>query len=116
MGKILRTVAEHAPSHLVIALDPVNLERPYTEDLEGVSTIMKSTPWLLAALFVYHIAHAWPQHMVLWLRRLGGKLGLSSDRDGPYVLLAGIHAVFVTLVTLAFAAQHPFPRAGQTCG
>ena len=71
---------------------------------------------LLAALFVYHIAHAWPQHMVLWLRRLGGKLGLSSDLDGPYVLLAGIRAVWVTVATLAFAKQHPFPRGGGTCG
>ena len=66
---------------------------------------------LLAALFVYHVAHAWPQHMVLWLRRLGGKLGLSSDPDGPYVLLAGIRAVFVTAATLTFASQHPFPSA-----
>jgi hypothetical protein len=71
---------------------------------------------LLAALFVYHVAHVWPRHMVLWLRHLGGKLGLSSDRDGPYVLLAGISAVFVAAATLAFAAQHPFPRAGGTCG
>jgi hypothetical protein len=71
---------------------------------------------LLAALFVYHIAHVWPQHMVLWLRRLGGKLGLSSDLDGPYVLLAGIRAVLVTVATLAFATQHPFPRGGGTCG
>jgi hypothetical protein len=31
---------------------------------------------LLAALFVYHIAHAWSERMVLWLRHLGGKLGL----------------------------------------
>lgn len=65
---------------------------------------------LMAALFVYHIADAWPHQMVLWLRRLGGKLGLSSDRDGPYVLLAGIRAVFVTAATLAFASEHPFPR------
>ena len=71
---------------------------------------------LLTALFVYHIAHTWPQHMVLWLRCLGGKLGLSSDLDGPYVLLAGIRAVFVTLSTLAYAAQYPFPRRGATCG
>jgi hypothetical protein len=71
---------------------------------------------LLAALFVYHIAHAWPQSMVLWLRHLGGKLGLSSDLDGPYVLLAGISAVFLTASTLAFASQHPFPRAGSTYG
>ena len=71
---------------------------------------------LLAALFVYHIAYAWPQPMVLWLRNLGGKLGLSSDLDGPYVLLAGISAVFLTASTLAFAAQHPFPRSGGTYG
>jgi hypothetical protein len=71
---------------------------------------------LLAALFVYHIGRNWPQHMVLWLRRLGGKLGLASDLDGPYVLLAGISAVFVAAVTLTFAAQHPFPRARGTCG
>jgi len=71
---------------------------------------------LLAALFVYHIAHTWPHSMVLWLRRLGGKLGLPSDLDGPYVLLAGISAVFLTAATLAFAAHHPFPRAEGTCG
>jgi hypothetical protein len=71
---------------------------------------------LLAALFVYHIAHAWPQHMVLWLRYLGGKLGLPLDLDGPYVLLKGIGAVFLTASTLAFAAHHPFPRPGGTYG
>jgi hypothetical protein len=29
---------------LVVSLDPVNFEKPYTEKLEGVSTVMKSTP------------------------------------------------------------------------
>lgn len=43
-GIAQRTVAEHTPSHLVVALDPVNFEKPYTEELEGVSTVMKSTP------------------------------------------------------------------------
>jgi hypothetical protein len=71
---------------------------------------------LMAALFVYHVAHAWPQRRVLWLRRLGGKLGLSSDLDGPYVLLAGIGAVFLAAATLAFAARHPFPRTEGTYG
>jgi hypothetical protein len=71
---------------------------------------------LLAALFVYHVAHAWPQHAVLWIRRLGGKLGFAQDRDGPYVLLAGIRAVWITVATLAFASQHPFPKTGATCG
>ena len=71
---------------------------------------------LLAALFVYHIDHTWPHQARFWLRRLGGKLGLRSDSDGPYVLLAGIRAVLVTIATLAFATKHPFPREGVTCG
>ena len=32
------------PSHLVVALDPVNFEKPYTSELEDVCTVMKSTP------------------------------------------------------------------------
>jgi hypothetical protein len=63
------------------------------------------------SMFVYHVAHDWPQPMVLWLHLLGGKLGFSSDLDGPYVLLAGISAVFLTASTLAFAAQRPFPQS-----
>ena len=94
--------------------DGLDVEDVRVQTLERMRRIFVMV--LLAALFVYHIAHAWPQQMVLWLRRLGGKLGLSSDRDGPYILLAGIRAVFVTVATLAFAAQHPFPRAGETCG
>lgn len=42
-GIAQRTVAEK-PAYLVVALDPVNFEKPYTEALEGVSTVMKSTP------------------------------------------------------------------------
>lgn len=68
---------------------------------------------LLATLFIYHLGVVWPRDTVRWLRCLGGKLGLRIDRDGPYVLLAGIRAVFVTVATLAFAAHHPFP-AGHT--
>ena len=71
---------------------------------------------LMATLFVYHVAHAWPHNMVLWLRHLGGKLGFSTDQDGPYVLLAGIRAVLVTISTLAFASQHPFPSKDSTYG
>jgi hypothetical protein len=39
-----RTVAEEDPGYLVVALDPVNFEKPYTKKLEGVSTVRKSTP------------------------------------------------------------------------
>ncbi len=37
-------VAAQAPHYLVVAVDPVNFEKPYTHALEGVSTVMKSTP------------------------------------------------------------------------
>ena len=37
-------VVAQAPDYLVIAVDPVNFEKPYTRTLEGVSTVMKSTP------------------------------------------------------------------------
>jgi hypothetical protein len=43
-GRAQRTVTEYKPSYLVVALEPVNFEKPYTEELEGVSTVMKSTP------------------------------------------------------------------------
>ncbi len=38
------TVQAQEPEYLVVALDPVNLEKPYTKKLEGVSTVHKSTP------------------------------------------------------------------------
>lgn len=65
---------------------------------------------LLAAQFVAAIARTWPTASLRWLRQLGGKLGLKSDRDGLYVLLRGISAVWQTAATLAYLADHPFPR------
>jgi hypothetical protein len=94
--------------------DGLDIEDIRVQTLERMRRIFVLV--LLAALFVYHIAHAWPERMVLWLRRLGGKLGLASDRDGVYVLLAGIRAVFVTAATLTFAARHTFPRMRDTYG
>ena len=71
---------------------------------------------LLAAQIVFVIADQWPPKAVLWLRQLGGKLGLSGDRDGPYWLLQGIAAVIITSMTLSFAFLHPFPFRENTCG
>lgn len=39
-----QSVREQGPHRLVIAVDPVNFEKPYTHALEGVSTVRKSTP------------------------------------------------------------------------
>lgn len=71
---------------------------------------------LLTALFVAHLAATWPQPAVGWLRSLGGKLGLTTDLDGLYLLLAGISFVFTTAATLSFAFAHPFPFSSFTYG
>jgi hypothetical protein len=65
---------------------------------------------LLAAQFVFHLIETWPPAAVTWLRRLGGKLGLKIDRDGPYLVLRGISALWQTVVTLSWAAIEPFPH------
>jgi hypothetical protein len=65
---------------------------------------------LLAALFVYHLNASWPHQAVLWLRRLGGKLGHHADLDGPYVLLAGLRSVLTAATTIAVAERDPFPH------
>jgi hypothetical protein len=71
---------------------------------------------LLAAQIVFVVADQWPAKAVLWLRQLGGKLGLSSDRDGPYWLLQGISAMIVTTMTVSFVVLHPFPFQEFSCG
>jgi hypothetical protein len=71
---------------------------------------------LLAAQIVFVIADHWPPKAVLWLRQLGGKLGLSGDRDGPYWLLQGIASVITTAMTLSFVFLHPFPAGEFTYG
>lgn len=71
---------------------------------------------LLAAQFVCHIDRNWNAHAVRWLRLLGGKLDLESDRDGLYILLRGISAVWQTAATMTFVTNHPFPAEFPTCG
>lgn len=38
------TVERYEAQELVVAIDPVNFEKPYTHELEGVSTVYKSSP------------------------------------------------------------------------
>jgi hypothetical protein len=71
---------------------------------------------LLSAQIVFVIGEHWSPKAVLWLRQLGGKLGIASDRDGPYWLLHGISAVIVTAMTLSFTFLHPFPFEELSCG
>ena len=88
--------------------DGLDVEDMRVETLEHMRRLFVLV--LLAAQFVYYIGRTWTGGVIRWLRDLGGKLGLKADRDGPYVLLRGISAVWQTAATLTFAAHHPFPR------
>jgi hypothetical protein len=65
---------------------------------------------LAAAQFLFFISKRWPPKAVLWLRKLGGKLCLRSDRDGPYILLRGLSAVWQSVATLSLLSILPFPH------
>lgn len=65
---------------------------------------------LLAAQFVFHVMATWPPVAVRWLRLLGGKLGLASDRDGAYLLLRGLQVVWQTVAALTLLLVEPFPH------
>lgn len=71
---------------------------------------------LAAAQFVFYIMDAWPPRAILWLRELGGKLGIPSDRDGPYILLKGLVAVLQTVATITLLAIKPFPHEDFSYG
>jgi hypothetical protein len=71
---------------------------------------------LVAAQFVFYLIDTWPPRAVLWIRQLGGKLGLANDLDGPYLVLRGLKALIQTLVTLSFLTISPFPHHDFTCG
>jgi hypothetical protein len=65
---------------------------------------------LVAAQFVFALTKRWPPKAVLWLRKLGGKFGLKTDRDGPYILLRGLSAVWQSVAALSWLAIQPFPH------
>jgi hypothetical protein len=72
---------------------------------------------LVAAQFVFYLMESWPPLAVQWLRRLGGKLGLGTDRDGPYIVLRGLSAVWQAVAALTWLLVCPFPHAEfQSCG
>jgi hypothetical protein len=72
---------------------------------------------LLAAQFVFYLMDSWPPLAMQWLRRLGGKLGLGADRDGPYIVLRGLSAVWQAVAALTWLLICPFPhQAFQRCG
>jgi hypothetical protein len=86
----------------------LDVEDMRLHDLEGMKRIFALV--LAAAQFVYEIMAHWPPRALHWLRKLGGKLDMSFERDGPYVLLRGLRAVLQAAAALTHLALHPFPH------
>jgi hypothetical protein len=63
---------------------------------------------LIAALFLLNIKYFLDETSLQLLLTLGGKLGLKSERDGPYLLLRGFQKLLACVNTLAV-----FKRYGQ---
>ena len=64
-----------------------------------------------AAQFIFYLMEQWPPAAVKWLRELGGKLGVKHNRDGPYIFLQGLVALYQTWLTLSFVGITPFPHS-----
>ncbi len=65
---------------------------------------------LVARQLVFYIMTRWSPQAVQWLRKLGGKLEMPMDRDGPYILLRGLQVVWQTVATLTLFIIVPFPH------
>ena len=92
-------------------LDVEDMRLPTVDRMRRLFAIV-----LLTAQIVFVISEHWPPKAVLWLRQLGGQLGIPTDRAGPYWLLQGLSAVIVTCMTLSFVCLHPFPSHEFTYG
>lgn len=91
----------------------LDVEDLRVETLERMRRLFVFVLW--AAQFICYIGRTWRQPAVRWLRLLGGKLGLKSDRNGLYVLMRGISAVWQTAATIQFAQTNPFPIGISRC-
>jgi hypothetical protein len=86
----------------------LDVEDMRLQDMEGMKRVFALV--LAAAQFVYELMAHWPPRALYWLRKLGGKLDLGFERDGPYVLLRGLSAVLQAAAALTHAALYPFPH------
>jgi hypothetical protein len=61
---------------------------------------------LIAALFLLNIKYVLDETSLQLLLTLGGKLGLKSERDGPYLLLRGFQKLLACVNTLAVLKRY----------
>jgi hypothetical protein len=94
----LRPTIEHL--YRFIQEDGLDVEKIQLRTLERRRREL--TLILVAALFVLRLPQLWSPAVLTWLRQLGSAItGTSMDRDGPYLLLAGLQAVLTTRAVLA---------------
>jgi len=88
----------------------LDVEQLLVRSLEAMHRLFVFVLW--AMHFVFHALSRWPRPIVLWFQRVGGKLGRTHDRSGPYCLLWGLAKVWYTITVYTSMAAHPFPSPG----
>ncbi len=86
----------------------LDLEKIGVADLEAMRCVFSLV--LMVAQFVLYLLEEWPPQAVKWVRELGGKSGTKQDRDGPYIFLQGLVALYQSWLTLSFVRINPFPH------
>ena len=86
----------------------LDVEKIGVQDLEAMRCVFGLV--LLAAQFVFYLLEEWPPQAIKWIRELGGKVGTNQDRDGPYIFLQGLVALYQSWLTLSFVRINPFPH------
>jgi len=86
-----------------IKKEGLRIEDFKVQSLENIRRLVNVV--LLAALLILNGRFVFPNKAWRILLRLGGKMGLKSERDGPYLLLRGLCKVFACLATLALLKQ-----------
>ena len=87
----------------------LDVEKLAVQDLEAMRCVFGLV--LLAAQFVFYLLQEWPPAAVMWVRELGGKVGTKQDRDGPYIFLQGLVALYQSWLALSFVRINPFPHS-----
>ena len=86
----------------------MDVEAISVQDLEAMRCVFALI--LAAAQSVFCLIDQWPPEAVKWVRELRGKLGNKQDRDGPYIFLQGLVALYQTWLTLSFVMIQSFPH------
>ena len=96
------------PFYRFMQEEGVNVEAILVRKLERIRRMLLLV--LIGALFVLRLESLWPEVVIQWLRRVASSTGGTKlDREGPYLLLAGVQRILATLSLFQWMTKVPPP-------